>query len=648
LSSVLAYQNKRKDASKNHNSIPSYDTLVTNLPTGYPSSVAYLHHTIGNQAVQRLMHSNNEGGFDFAKIAIQPKLKISQPGDVYEEEADRVADQVMSVCLDSVRPMTTTKEGGIDRKCAACEMNEEEDAEEQELNIIIQKPSSTTTNLETTEETANEISNVLSSSGSPLDSTTRQFIETRFGHDFSHVRLHTNTKAAESAQSLNARAYTMGNHIVFGSGEFRPDDPKGQKLIAHELTHVLQQNGNSITTNALAIADPASAAEQEASAWAQRFGSGDDSMPSQVTAYPSAGVIHRQPAAGASAGGQAGFGKEPSARSLLVTIVGHASPRWKGASTKEEADRLNEKLAKQRAEVVRAEIKQLIHNEFGQNVKIDFDMSRAEGEHPSYIGINTSSAGSRDTLAEVGGDRERNDEISRRVDVVIEMLTTKFHEVGRSVPAKRISTYTKVWDVRIKRLLVSGIVIPGPAWGWVELVIRNYISGKEMLFRAMLYGGGDPMPQDTPDKDVGQMRTFTLDEEMGFDDFKGEYVRIERLDLQLGLGVSRYYLSFPNHGEWKWENPFALDSGPFAYMGQTFGPGFPGGYIVSGSLSMVGTNPGDYYEDESSPTETSVITTKNLWSEGLILTFPTESSKLSPSEDKRLKQFVATWRRRFP
>ena len=109
------------------------------------------------------------------------------------------------------------------------------------------------------------------------------------------------------------------------------------------------------------------------------------------------------------------------------------------------------------------------------------------------------------------------------------------------------------------------------------------------------------------------------------------------MDLQLLLGVSRYYLSFPYRG-----------SGAYRYMGQTFGPGFPGGYAVGGAPSMVGTNPGDDYEDEISPTETSVITKKNLWSEGLVLTFPTESSKLSPSEDKRLKQFVATWRRRFP
>ena len=83
----------------------------------------------------------------------------------------------------------------------------------------------------------------VSQSGQPLDSSTRGFMESRFGHNFSRVRVHTNTKAAESAESVNAAAYTVGENIVFGSGRFAPGSHEGQRLIAHELAHVVQQYG---------------------------------------------------------------------------------------------------------------------------------------------------------------------------------------------------------------------------------------------------------------------------------------------------------------------------------------------------------------------------------------------------------------------
>jgi hypothetical protein len=74
-----------------------------------------------------------------------------------------------------------------------------------------------------------------------LDSLTQNFMEARFGRDLSNVRLHTGGKAAESAQAVNARAYTVGKNIVFGPGEFAPHTNTGKRLIAHEMTHVVQQ-----------------------------------------------------------------------------------------------------------------------------------------------------------------------------------------------------------------------------------------------------------------------------------------------------------------------------------------------------------------------------------------------------------------------
>jgi hypothetical protein len=85
------------------------------------------------------------------------------------------------------------------------------------------------------------VQEVLSSSGQPLDADTQNFMGARFGHDFGQVRVHTDEKAAESAQSVNALAYTVGQDVVFGQGQYTPGTSEGKKLLAHELTHVVQQ-----------------------------------------------------------------------------------------------------------------------------------------------------------------------------------------------------------------------------------------------------------------------------------------------------------------------------------------------------------------------------------------------------------------------
>jgi hypothetical protein len=87
---------------------------------------------------------------------------------------------------------------------------------------------------------------VLNSPGQPLDAKTRAFMEPRFGHDFSDVRLHTDTKAGESSRAVNALAYTVGNDVVFGSGRYTPGTQAGLRLLAHELTHTLQQRGTAL------------------------------------------------------------------------------------------------------------------------------------------------------------------------------------------------------------------------------------------------------------------------------------------------------------------------------------------------------------------------------------------------------------------
>ena len=101
---------------------------------------------------------------------------------------------------------------------------------------------------------------VLGEPGQPLNAETRALMESRFGHDFSKVRVHTDGKAAESAQAVNALAYTVGSDIVLGTGQYAPETNEGKQLLAHELTHVVQQGQGS--TPPVPLAD--SQLEQEA------------------------------------------------------------------------------------------------------------------------------------------------------------------------------------------------------------------------------------------------------------------------------------------------------------------------------------------------------------------------------------------------
>jgi hypothetical protein len=101
------------------------------------------------------------------------------------------------------------------------------------------------------QEAAPEVESVISSPGRPLDRETRRYMESRIGFDFSKVRIHTDSRAAASTKSLNARAYTVGNNIVFGPGRFAPNTTRGRRLLAHELTHTVQQARSQPHANVL-------------------------------------------------------------------------------------------------------------------------------------------------------------------------------------------------------------------------------------------------------------------------------------------------------------------------------------------------------------------------------------------------------------
>jgi len=180
------------------------------------------------------------------RLPIQAKLTIGQPNDKYEQEADRVADQVMRMSNADVAQRVktgTVQPMRIQRMCPECEnkMAQRQPMEEEEELQAKEMPGKTPTVAPNLKFRINS----LKGGGQPLDSTTRSFFEPRFGHDFSNVRVHTDSFSADTAKSINARAFTLGNHVVMGAGEYQPKSQAGQRLLGHELTHVVQQEKGS-------------------------------------------------------------------------------------------------------------------------------------------------------------------------------------------------------------------------------------------------------------------------------------------------------------------------------------------------------------------------------------------------------------------
>lgn len=180
-----------------------------------------------------------------APVTIQPKLAINTSGDSYEQEADHVAEQVMHISVPQLQRACAC--GG---SCSGCQ-TKQTGQEHQPLQT--KRVGSSDAGQSAAPPIVHE---ALASPGQPLDPAIRAFMEPRFGHDFSKVRVHTDERAQMSAMTIGAHAYTVGNDIVFGVGRFDSNGAEGRRLLAHELTHVVQQTaGQGHTTLSRQAAD---------------------------------------------------------------------------------------------------------------------------------------------------------------------------------------------------------------------------------------------------------------------------------------------------------------------------------------------------------------------------------------------------------
>ena len=158
-------------------------------------------------------HFANVRIFSETSANVGPKLTVNEPGDANEQEADRIADGLVSI------PAGST---------------------------AVRLSSSADRGPQVPVELADQIAR-LQRGGSPLSTQERAHFEPRLGHNFSRVRIHTDTPAAESARMLGAYAYTAGQDIFFAAGHYSPGTPAGRRLLAHELVHVAQQSGEAPT-----------------------------------------------------------------------------------------------------------------------------------------------------------------------------------------------------------------------------------------------------------------------------------------------------------------------------------------------------------------------------------------------------------------
>jgi len=165
---------------------------------------------------------------------IQAKFTVSESNDNYEQEADRIAEQVVSA-PELVTSLPSCPICGESASCPNCSTKVATQIQRSKSNSEDESVSLSPALLET-------------NAGEPLDNSTREYMEHRFGQNFGSIRIHNSTTDVVAAEQINARAFTHKHHVYFGAGHFQPETIEGKRLIAHELTHTIQQSGTVSAT----------------------------------------------------------------------------------------------------------------------------------------------------------------------------------------------------------------------------------------------------------------------------------------------------------------------------------------------------------------------------------------------------------------
>jgi hypothetical protein len=242
---MMIHESKHWATESQRRALPS--SIVARKSSGPQcSGTNTLKQRLGNRGVQRLMTEivgHSKGSAQTRSLAIQVKLTVSQPADAHEQEADRVANAVMRMpaneVVDKSAVPSTASPAREQRLCTECE------EEKHKAIPQVQRKEQAADTPPLTSPVAANIQN-LRGGGKTLPAGTRAFFEPRFGVNFSNVRVHTGARAEEAAESISAKAFTLGNDIAFGSGQYSPATHEGRNLLAHELTHTVQQGASTV------------------------------------------------------------------------------------------------------------------------------------------------------------------------------------------------------------------------------------------------------------------------------------------------------------------------------------------------------------------------------------------------------------------
>jgi hypothetical protein len=310
-------------------------------------------------------------------------------------------------------------------------------------------------------------------------------------------------------------------------------------------------------------------------------------------------------------------------------IVGHASPRWKGASTESLRVGNNEALSRRRADAVMKEFKSELTKVLGK-YRLNFleNVSYADDSQPNETVVMGSEAmGQRESLLSAGGNKGNDDARYRRTDATVRIARSTQDALPTKVQRRyERSTKSKFWYVSVG---VSASVTAVVGFGFMRIKLRNW-KGDEASGSIATAGGGVSLKYNFSPYSWTEEASFTTDKEVGFDDFHGTRVRFTNAGLVVGVGYSRSYLTFWGMGR----DAASLQVGGW----QT---GLQASLDISEGLLILDTVPADYTIEKYDETEWNAVRSDWITEQKLSLYFDDAQWALVPDQLNKIRAFAA-------
>jgi len=347
--------------------------------------------------------------------------------------------------------------------------------------------------------------------------------------------------------------------------------------------------------------------------------------------------------------GRAGFGNSPRSFSTRVTVVGHASARWRGAKTVGEANRKNYELSVKRADAVFAIVETELRAHYGPKFPIEYAARGVDAQKPAGVMIGAYGQGSDVALRTK--PRTDNSDYDRRVEVRIERIVTHYTTGNVSLPPLVIPGRTTEWALGVTKLRSTAL---GYANVGLEIRLRNRRTDKAMFATATLHGGGigggvakagSSLKKQAANQGKNQVLQaaadflgrgevfFSTSEAMIFSDFDGQFIRLGKVLASLGIKAVHSYAVFPSIKHSPSELVFQHKTS-LGFIDLE-------GWVATGRLTMVGPHPGDYLEYEQDGV--SHESYDRVWEDSLIVNFKKTGSWDVRDNAERIRTYVKEW-----